>query len=303
MLPTLAVLATLWFLLHFKRSRPDGDPVRVHPYRRIMFFLMPTRTESVVLFDSHVDPERLLAWLERVKDRCGADITHATVAAAMIGLAEVPRMNRFVAGDRLYQRRGRWVTFSMRRKRADKEAALSTVKLCGVDGESFKGLCERINARVGEERSGKKTSADKEFALLDALPRPVFRLAMAAVRAADRFNLLPGAFIRQDPLYTGIFVANLGAVKMGPGYHHLFEYGTCPLFLMVGQVEEVAAVVEGAVVAKRRLHLRFTYDDRIDDGLNARFGIDAVKRVLEDPERWLGGHEDGADFPIGVGAA
>ena len=36
------------------------------------------------------------------------------------------------------------------------------------------------------------------------------------------------------------------------------------------------------------LPLRFTYDERIDDGLNARFGMKSVVRVLSDPARWLG---------------
>ena len=95
-------------------------------------------------------------------------------------------------------------------------------------------------------------------------------------------------------MYTSIFIANLGTLKMDAGFHHLYEYGTCSLFVMVGQISEEPVVVDGEVVIRPMISLRFTYDERIDDGLNARFGVDALARVLSEPERWLGGVE-GAD--------
>jgi hypothetical protein len=97
-------------------------------------------------------------------------------------------------------------------------------------------------------------------------------------------------------MYTSAFLANLGSVGMGPGYHHLYEHGTCPLFLMFGKVEERPVVEDGEVKVGRVMHVRFSYDERIADGLTAKFGIESVARVLEDPERWLGClAEDGGD--------
>ena len=49
--------------------------------------------------------------------------------------------------------------------------------------------------------------------------------------------------------------------------------------------------LDGKVVPAKLLHIRYSYDERIDDGLSSRFGIDSVKRCLEDPRRWLGGLE------------
>jgi hypothetical protein len=103
----------------------------------------------------------------------------------------------------------------------------------------------------------------------------------------DYYNLLPGWYIKDDPLYTSIFVANLGSVGMGPGYHHLFEYGNCPLFIMIGKVEDRVVPRDGQPVVRPILHIRFTYEERIEDGLNAKYGIDNLVAVLEDPERFL----------------
>ena len=290
-----AALLALWLLAELKTSRPDGTLLDVHPVRRILLFLMPTRAESIVLFDATVDAAALEAFLASPAAG-GAHVTHVTVAAANMALAATPTMNRFVAGGRLYQRQGRWLTFSLKRARLDREAAISTVKLEMRDGETFPELVARINASVGEERSGKKTRTDKELDLFNMLPRPALRLGVRLLRWIDEHNLLPGWSIDGDPLFTSIFLANLGSLGMGPGYHHLFEYGSCPLFIMIGKVEERVVPYEGVPTVRRVLPVRFTYDERIEDGLNARFGIDRFVEILEAPERWL---TDGALWPRG----
>ena len=78
----LIVAAVLIVLAHFKTSRADGIFVRrVHPYRRLMWFVMPTRNESVVYYEDKIRAEKLLAYLEDTKDRFHCDVTHAYVAA------------------------------------------------------------------------------------------------------------------------------------------------------------------------------------------------------------------------------
>lgn len=283
-----AALLVLYLVVELKTSRPDGDLVRMHPFRRIMQYLMITRNESVVYFEAHVDATKLLNYLKVTKVKLEGDVTHATVAACGIALASTPRMNQFVMGRRLYRRRGNWLTFSMKRKALDREAKIGTVKLEFLDGETFAQWCARVNAGIGVERSGKKTSGDKELDLFNLLPRPFLRTTAWAINQLNYYNLLPGFFIKDDPMHTSLFIANLGSLNMGPGYHHLYEYGTCPLFIMFGKIEEGPMVEDGQLVVRPRVHVRFSYDERIDDGLNARFGIDKIKEVLADPEKFLG---------------
>ena len=125
--------------------------------------------------------------------------------------------------------------------------------------------------------------------LFDLLPQPILRWAARWVMKLDQLNLLPGFFIEGDGMFSSVFIANLGSIHMDAGYHHLYEYGNTPIFIMVGQVQRRPVVVDGVVVAQPQLHLRFTFDERIDDGLNARHAMDALVAALEDPERWLGG--------------
>jgi hypothetical protein len=294
----VVVLLACALLIEGRSSRPDGELIRVHPYRRLMFFIMPRASESVVYFDATVDCEALLTYLKETGEAFGGHMTHAVVAACGKGLAENPSMNRFVAGGRLYQRRGRFVTFSMKRKKLDKAARLAVVKEEIRDADTFRTLCERLNQDIDHQRSGKRTAADKEFSLFNALPGTALRLLVPAVMWANHRNLLPSWFMASDAMFTSVVVANLGSLKMGAGYHHLYEWGTCPLFVMVGQVEEAPRIVDGAVVPRKQLHLRFTYDERIDDGLTARFGIESVVRVLSNPRTELGCVPGEPDIPL-----
>ena len=295
------VLLLLVVLAHFKTSRPDGIPVkRVHPYRRMMPYIMKGRNESIVYMDSYVRAEKLLEYLDKAGPEFGANVSHAVVGACSIGLGENPTMNHFVSGRRLYMRKGRWLTFSIKRVKKDKKSKIGVVKTEVRDGETFRGFTQRINEKINYERSGQKTGLDKELQIFGLLPRSALRLGVTVFRALDYVNLLPGGFIEGDGMYTSVFIANLGSVNMRAAFHHLYEWGTAPLFLMVGAVEDKPVVEDGEVVPAKILHLRWSYDERIDDGLSSRFGMDTVKRVLEDPFRWLGGlEEDGSvDRPM-----
>jgi hypothetical protein len=278
------ILVGLWLLISMKTSRSDGDLVRgVHPYRRLMAFIMRTRTESVVYSDTAVRAEKLMAFLEAHAAE-GITLTHVLLAATATALEANPRLNRFVVGKRLYQRRGRFVTFSMKRKKLDAKAKIAVVKLELLTGESLADCAKRIDGVIDEQRSGERTYADKEYGLFNALPRPILTGATACIRWLDANNVLPAFFIRDDGLYTSVFIANLGSLAMSAPYHHLYEWGNCPLFMGVGAIEDRVVVEDGQVVAAKVLPIRWSFDERVEDGLSARGGIDALTRLLEDPE-------------------
>lgn len=291
----LAIVVVAWILINLKTSRPDGQLIKdVHPYRVMLGHITPKRNEAIVYFDSYIPADKLLAYISAARQRGGAlaevDITHCLLAAVSMALHENPRMNRFVVGRRLYQRNERAITFSAKRKRLDRDAKLATPKLVLSNDatEPFPDLCARINRLIGEERQDGPTYLDRELGLLTALPRAVLVRGVPLFMWLDYHNLLPASFIENDGMYTSVFVANLGSLNMDPGYHHLYEWGNCPVFLTAGRIAERPTVVDGQVVAQKTLHLRWSFDERIDDGLNARFGIETVRRILEDPEKHLG---------------
>jgi hypothetical protein len=294
-----AVLLVLWVLVNLKSSRKDGTLQKTHPYRTMLCHLLPERASAMVFFDTAVNAEPLRQYVEAASRRFPCDPIHCLVGAVMTGLAHVPRMNRFTVGARLYQRHDITVTFSMKRKKLDEDAKLAALKVTLEPHETFAGFCRRLDSMIGYERTDAVTPTDKEFKVLLPIPAPLLALGVRVIMWLDRHNILPHAFIKSDAFYTSMFIANLGSLKMGAGYHHLYNWGNCPIFMMVGQIEPRAVVEEGRVVVRDVLPLRFTYDERIDDGINAKTGIETIKRVLEDPFVHLGClKEDGSDAPV-----
>ena len=274
------------------KRRSDGDLVKnIHPYRQLMPFIMPGRNESVCYYDDYVRAEPMLDYIQRARNEFDTDInvTHMLVAAGTRALRDNPKMNQFVSGSRLYRRNHIAMTFSMKRKKLDKAAKLSAVKMRMDDSsESFHALCCRMNSSIGVERSGKKTNADKELDFFSLFPRSLMRKVASAVTWMDDNNILPGLFMEQDGFYTSMFIANLGSLGMRPAFHHLYEYGNCPLFLMVGRVEEKPVARDGKVVVEKIMHLRWSYDERIDDGLTSNHGMTTFRNALENPDDYFG---------------
>lgn len=271
------------------RARSDGTLISsLSPIRRIMPFIMPARNGAYVLFEQTIDAARAKGFLDKLNADRPADrqitIFHLLLRSLGNGFHEFPRMNRIVVGSRLYQRRGIWLAFSAK-LRFDLDAPLFTKKITYDPNEPLGVMVDRIYASVGEGRSGRESASDKEVRFFLRLPAPLLRMGVRLVRWLDAYNLLPAQFIKNDPLYASIFVANLGSVGLDAAYHHLYEYGSIPIFVTMGRLYHAPVVLpDGSVGSREVFQLRYTYDERIEDGFYAARTLERVKGGLEDPE-------------------
>ncbi len=269
-----------------RKARPDGTLVeRVPNYRRMMPYLMKTKNTSVVYMRLTVDMENLLAFLENPPEgQEGLYTPTILILRAIVkALDEYPRLNRYVSGSRIYQRKGIYLSFSAKKAFQD-DAPLVVIKMRFDPRESLEEMARRIHAELGKGRSEKKSYTDKETSLVLKLPRFLIRLFIAVQAWLDYHNLLPAKFIENDLFYASVFVANLGSVGLEAGYHHLYEYGNIPIFVCVGKIKPMPVVRDGQVVARQTAEVKITYDERIEDGFYGAHGIDRFKYYLEHPE-------------------
>lgn len=271
-------------------SRPDADLVQdVHPVRRIMPFVMPSRTESAVLCRTRVLAAPAMAFLEKFNAGRPADrpasIFHMLLRSLGLVMHDRSRANRFVAGGRYWQRRGVWLSFSGKRGMSD-DAPIYTAKRLFTLEETFEEMVDSLWETQAAGRSGKETSTDKEISLLLKMPPFVLSRVVRIGRWLNERNLFPKAMIDNDPLFATAFVANLGSVGIDACYHHNYDYGTIPIFLTMGLVKKIPVVNEaGEVVAAEVFDLKWTYDERTEDGFYVSKGLASVGEYLENPER------------------
>jgi hypothetical protein len=261
-------------------KRADGKRVRdISATRRFMPYLSPRRNSSLVYYTTEIEVDAALEYLEDLnRDRSAEQritLFHLFLRSLGTGLCEREGVNRFVAGGKLWQRKGVWITYSAKQALIDGSPVI-TLKHRFDSGESLDSMAVRLLEELHARRGGRESRADKEVNLAIRLPGFALRALVAFLRGADYLGLLPASMTDGDPMYTSVFVANLGSVGLDAGYHHLWEYGTCSIFAVVGQVHRRA---DGA----RVIEVKYSYDERIADGLYAAITLLGVKEGLEDP--------------------
>jgi hypothetical protein len=259
----------------FRRS--DGDLARDVPHYRRMLQLLGSRTASQVIFDQKVEVKAALEWVRRYNESHPRRITlfHLVLWALLRALSERPRLNRFTAGGRVYQRKGIWISYSAKKAMND-DAPVVAVKREFSPTWSFDQMVESVSGSTDEGRSEKRSVTDKELGLLFAFPLFVARFVLWFLRKLDSWNLLPAAFIRNDPLFASVYVSNMGSLKMEACHHHLWDYGTIPIFCVLGQAHTVGD--------RSEVTIKYTFDERIEDGLYCARALDLVRQHLEEPE-------------------
>ncbi len=270
--------------------RPDGELVRgLPPVRGIVPFLMRRRNESAVYHESSYDVGRARQWL-RAYNRSHeqrATLFHLFLYACVQALHLRPGLNRFASGGRVYERRAVTVAFAAKKEMRD-DSPFATVKLTFPPGEGLEETVRRISAAVDEGRSGPARRVDQEAALVMALPGFLVSFLTWLAAFLDRHNLLPGALMRDDPFFSSLFLANLGSVGLSDTFHHLYEYGTVSIFGVMGTVRPTLVPGRAGPETRELLQVRFTLDERVNDGFYAARSLGVARDILEDPDRFLG---------------
>lgn len=242
-----------------------------------MPFISPRRNESCVYFAQTVDVEDALRFVETERtDARPLTLFHLFLRAFAKVLSERERLNRFTAGGRLWQRDGVYLTFSAKQELVD-GAPVTTLKRRFDTDPSLDAMVADLLARLNRRRGGERTLSDKEMELGLRVPAFVTRSIVAVLRWVDAWGVLTRAMIDNDPLFTSMFVANLGSVGLDAAYHHLWEYGSCPLFAVIGRIETGSD-------GRRKLVVKYTYDERIEDGMYAAISLQRVRELMEHPE-------------------
>jgi hypothetical protein len=263
--------------------RPDATPVReLSTMRRFMPYVSPRRNDSLFYMMQRIEVDAALEYVakrnrERPPER-PITLFHLFLRSCGHALHLRPGVNRFVKAGRLWQRDGEWITFSAKREIKDGSPMLTIKRRFHPTRESLDEMVDAIYGQLRSGRSGRKTTSDKEMGLLLRLPGPAIRVALWLARIGDHLGILPRRMIDSDPLFTSVFVANLGSIDYPAGFHHLWEYGTASLFGVMGRIERGP---EG----RRSISVAWTYDERIEDGLYSYHTLEGIRERLEHPEQ------------------
>ncbi|MBM4344049.1 MAG: 2-oxo acid dehydrogenase subunit E2 [Deltaproteobacteria bacterium] len=251
---------------------------------------MPLRNSAVVYHQQRLDLTHTLPWLAQRSAATGVRTTlfHLVQFGLVRTLVERPELHRFVAGGRIYQRTHLELAFAVK-KRMDDKAPLTAVKVRFLATDGFADVVAKADGVITSGRGESLSPSEKEMKLATILPLWLLRAAIGLQRRLDAWNLLPAAATAHDPLYSSAFLANLGSIGLPAPFHHLFDWGTVPIFVVVGRAQKAPWVDDaGAIVVRDTCELRYSYDERVADGLYCAKSLEILRHMVERPDLVIG---------------
>jgi hypothetical protein len=269
-------------------DRPDGRRLRtLSPFYQITPYIMRTRADAQDYFEDRVDVGPAETWLRKQRDqgrRLG--LLHLMVAATVRTLSRWPRLNRFVAGQRIYARNEILISFALK-KRLHQDSPETAVKLRFEPTATVFDVAAAIDEAVAANRVAESWNhTDRTARLFMLCPRAVVRFLVWVLRTLDYVGLMPGVIRRASPFHTSVFVTDIGSLGIKPIYHHLYDFGTTSIFIAFGAKEEERVLNEaGKVVVRRSVGLKIVNDERICDGHYYASAFKYMLKLLRRPER------------------
>lgn len=270
-------------------DRKDGIWLKdIPPMNRMMPDVLPNRADNEASISIDIDIRPLNAYLEKLNEGKTTDqYTFFHLISAAIGKAFVlrPRMNRFIVGHKMYQRRDISIAFTVKKQFSDK-ASEALAFFSYAEEETLQSFHEKIIKVIHQTKSDEeKDTTTGAMDIICKLPQCFITAIAKTTLWLDKHGWAPDFLVGSDPNHAAIFLTNLGSIGLPGGYHHLVNWGTNSCFIVVGKKFVKADYdLNGNADIHEVIPLGITLDERIADGYYYSGTVALVKELLEHPE-------------------
>lgn len=270
-------------------DRYDGYRVRsLSPMTYVVPFIMKDRNDATNLFRSTLEMGRIDNYIRKKRNEdglAGFGFLHVMVAAYIRLISRNPGLNRFVAGQRIYHHDP--ITLSMMVKKSmELNAQESAIKVDFEPSDTADDVFRKMNAAIDEARQeGDSNHFDDVARSFMGLPTLLFRFIVGFLKMCDYFGFLPKTIHSASPFHCSVFISNLGSLGIPAIYHHLYNFGTCPVFITFGMKRSVYEVQkDGSVEKHKYIDYTITTDERITDGQYYANAFKYMEWIFRHPE-------------------
>lgn len=269
-------------------DRKEGRLLRSLPaFAKFVPFIMPTRNDACNQYEESFevsDVDRRLRKL-RVDGNKGIGILHFIIAAYIRGVSMLPGMNRFVVGRRIYARDNIEVVMTVKRSLAI-DATETTIKVVFEPTDTIFDVYRKMSEKIDEIKTveGNNNTEDVAEAMCKA-PRFLLRFALTILRIMDYFGWLPQSLLDASPFHGSMIITDLGSLRIGPIYHHIYNFGTLPVFISFGAKRHAYELDRhGNMVDRKYVDCKFVMDERTVDGHYYAQFLQAFRYICQHPE-------------------
>ncbi|MGX8692355.1 MAG: hypothetical protein ACSW8E_01175 [Clostridia bacterium] len=269
-------------------DRKDGRLLRTLPaFNKFVPYIMPQRNDRFVHYEEAFEVsavDRRLRQL-RVDGYKGIGMLHFLIATYVRTVSMLPGLNRFVAGRRIYAHKDIEVVMTVKRELTI-DATETTIKVRFQPTDTIFDVYRKMNEKINEIKDSDENNGTEDFAEVAAgLPRFLLRAAIGLLRMMDYFGWLPEKLTDVSPFHGSMIITDLGSLRIGPVYHHIYNFGTLPVFIAFGAKRHAYEINrQGKVIDNKYVDTKMVVDEGIVDGHYYAQLVRAFRYMFEHPE-------------------
>lgn len=267
-------------------DRKEGRRLRTLPALNLFTpYIMIDRNDACNQFAGSIEISETDRWLrsKRQEGYKGLGMLHLFIAAYIRVISQLPGLNRFVAGQKIYARNEILINMMVKRGiTTDSEETCAKVVFEPTD--TIYDVYRKMNDAVEEIRASDDSGTEKVAGALMKIPGLFLKFAVWILKIMDYFDLIPMSLLRASPFHGSMIVTDLGSLGIPPIYHHIYNFGNLPVFLAFGAKRRVMELDRhGNPVERKYVDYKIVCDERIVDGAYYAAAFKFMKYYLKNP--------------------
>ncbi len=257
----------------------------VSPVSMLEPFIMPTRIGSQNLITDKLPLPKLEQYIreKQAEGMPNLSMMHVLIAGYVRLCASRPALNRFIRGQRIWTRDECEIALTIKQEMT-LESPDTVVKITLPRDATLRDVYEVLNAEIVNYRANPGGDFDETARVLAKLPAMVLRFVMWCLRGLDYIGAIPKSLTAVSPFHASLYITSMGSLGIPPIYHHLYDFGTVPVFFAFGAKRRVYEWDEDGNVEKRTyMDITFATDERICDGFYFASALKAYKNLMKNP--------------------
>ncbi|MBR4162113.1 MAG: 2-oxo acid dehydrogenase subunit E2 [Solobacterium sp.] len=269
-------------------DRFDGKYLKnIDSMHFIMPFMYPNRCDNEAFFSFKID---LTAVNEYINKRNAENpeykynLFQCIIAAALKTITLRSKLSIFIHDRKMYKRNEVSAAFTVKQEFSDDGGEVLAFIHSKPDW-TIDDLHNEIHRQLLKLKN--KSYVDESTGIMDKfnqLPKFISRPIVSAICHLEKKGMILPALVETDPYHSTVNFANLGSIGLPSGYHHLTNWGTTSMFIVIGKADRMPFYENDQVVFKDAVELNITMDERIADGFYFSKSMKMMQYFLQHPE-------------------
>ena len=269
-------------------DRKEGRLLRSLPaFNKFIPYIMPERSDAQNFYEESfpVDSVDKCLRRERVAGYKGIGFLHFMIAAYIRCISMLPGVNRFVVGRRIYARNNIEVVMAVKRS-VSIDGNETTIKVVFEPTDTIFDVYRKMEQKINEIKTDDGTNNTEDVAnALSKLPRFLLRFVIWVLKVMDYFGIIPQKLLDASPFHGSMIITDLGSLRIGPIYHHIYNFGTLPVFIAFGAKHHKYELNRhGEMEDNKYIDCKFVLDERTVDGHYYSQFLQALRYIFAHPE-------------------